>query len=332
MLKWWFAAALFALASPLSLAQSVMEEVAEVADYTLQLNPVVESTYAIVAATDPIEADYEQYYYGEITEDQYLARLDNYRLYVGELAASTRQAFADLPDPPVVSFGEMKVGLTDGEFESLVHSSEVFSLELIDLYAGLINADEDLLTQISLSVFDRADVMIAVSNTLVQSTIDSMQSQRHPQRNSLEFVINSNNLSVVLIELQRAIYFTDQSDGLAPAIERFENLVTNHRLILRNGKRNQASMIHELRNGMPFQNTAQKAETERVINVMNTYDIQWSMELQLGERLTDVLRKIESADGDVGQLEEIIIRSVDDLISYENRRTHMIQERVKLLQ
>ncbi|MEL6825262.1 MAG: hypothetical protein AAFN91_03360 [Pseudomonadota bacterium] len=313
-----------------AVAQEFDDQIVEIAEYAQELRPVVESVYDIVNVADQADFEYAQWEAGDLSDEQFLSMLAAHKVNVRNTTKTIREAFAAIPPPSTSTFSDAKFGMSSGEFESLLHACETFSIDILDLYAKIVEGDENALKDYSLSVYDRGTVMIAVSNSLAQSSIDSIGDQNHPQRSALTAVINSNDVMLALLGIQKAMYFEDETDGLDAAIDHYRSLIKRHREILRQGRRQQRVTTFNLNSNLAAFGE-DRPMTERILKMIAAYEDQWALELSMAEWMSDVSDEIEEFRSDHETLDFVIIQATEDFIPFENERTRLIYERVQML-
>ncbi len=311
--------------------EDLQSELQEIAAYAEQARPIVESIYGLIEITDAADLDFLSFESGEITEQEYRQRLATHSNRIEVMAVNIRARFKALPSAPEFSLQDIQVGFGEGQFESLVHSNEVFAQDVIALYERLIEADDEDIKAFSMSVYDRADVMISVTNTIIQSSIDSLGNEPHPQRHALGSVINANHAMLRLLQVQKALIYPEETDGLDAALSAFKATIPKHRNLLRQGKSDQASTREQLVRSRIFLSGPDRDFTDRAIAMLDAYDQQWALEQQMIDWMEGIASELDAANADYEDLDAILMRAMDEFVPFEDRRTELIYGRVSLL-
>ena len=317
-----------------ALAQTGTEyqrEVDELATYTLQFKAITEDLYAVMDPTDQADAALAAFETGDITDVEALGIIQQARADVKQRALTLRAQFQAIGAPPEFKLIDKDVVVMTPEgFSDMLRSVEGLTNSLLDINVQLIEGDEDALAAQTDQILERARVLINIGNKLIESDLVSLGDMNHPQKAVLRSGINSNNVSLLIIEMQFARWSGD-TDTVAAYLEELDDLRVLHKTYIAQGKADQDDLKAQLQIGLLSSRGSDRAFIRKVIGMVDAYDAAWVIENNFVEAIESyqAVTKTDKSDEDQMDVNDEIF--LDALILAEDQRSAEIFARVELM-
>lgn len=317
-----------------ALAQTGAEyqrEVDELATYTLQFKAITEDLYAVMNPTDQADAALAAFEAGDITDVEALGIIEQARTDSKQLASDLRAKFSAIGAPPDLKLIDKDVVVITPEgFSDMLRSVEGLTNSLLDINVQVIEDDEDALAAQADQILERARVLINIGNKLIESDLVSLGDMNHPQKAVLRSGINSNNVSLLIIEMQFARWSGD-TDTVAAYREELDGLRVLHKTYIARGKADQNDLKAQLQIGLLSSRGSDRAFIRKVIGMVDAYDAAWVIENNFVEAIESYQATIQRDKSDEDQMDVNDEIFLDALILAEDQRSAEIFARVELM-
>lgn len=309
----------------------IQAELAEVATYMQRLRKPTEQIYDILEPVEKAELAYERYLEGSISDDAYLALMDGFRDQINTTGQKVRTELANVGPGPKVSFNDVDYSVSVEKYEVLISATETLALDMINLYSNIDDADATRDRELALAVYDRAEVLADIGNTLIKADMEMIKQPNHPQKVVLECMIKSNDISISMMLIQKALTHPEETDGLDAALDALEADIEAHRQLVARGRSDQKLMNQRMQFAVLMSDGEDKVFMQSVMTMIATYDKAWLMEDEFVEAMTRMLLDLRAAKGDEDRINARIDLAYNALIDFEDGRNDLIYDRIAML-
>jgi len=313
-------------------ANQAEQQMAELAAYAASLKPVIESINDIMIPTDEADLTFTAYLDGKLDREETKLGFEQNRSDIARLAAQVGADFNALPPPPKLSLiPQKRIGVVPEDIEAMIIQIEAFSFDLMNLYDEALDGNEEALYGLGERVYDRAEILISVGNTILRADAAAITDRTHPQIPVINATINSNDLALVIMNLQRALILDGDEDAYRLGVSVYMGKIAKHEQIIQTGNQNQRKLLKLLRDAKVEARASEQSLLNTVTTMVKAYDEAWRLEQNFVDDLNAQLPVFQSDPLDYDAIDAAIILVLDQLGVHETTRIELIFARVAMI-
>ena len=312
--------------------ESAQNDLNATAEWIQEAQPVIQGIYGLMTTVDEAVQVMNRFNQGKLDQDQALGMIAQIEIDINTRSQSLRVDIMDLPPVPVVTTINYQSSLSAETLQEIIDQLETVLLSSLTMVGDAVRGDIDSFEAGFLASYEQTRVLVDLSNRVVDADLVAIPDPTHPQVMVLKCLMNSNNLTLAVLEFQAAFYELETEWTELDVLKKMEAIRRENRGYIDTGRQRTIEIVEGLRAARNHASFSDRAFLSRVIPAMETYSEHWRQEESLLASLDLLLETASTLEAPDFEIEIQLENTLNKIIEVEALRTALIQRRIMMMQ